>query len=247
MIPNSTGTTASGTNPILYVAGDSGVYRSLDNGASWTDFPNTDPQLDAAPVNGGYLPHVAVTSMSLSDGNINTQTGRATISNANGVTDPSILVASTFGRGQFEITLAPLVMPNTGGSPDNFISMDPSTLSGTTITGLQYTTNLTTQSFDGMSEESAFGNVMFIRLAFDMTPTSPNFGKPIPAIDAPAVATSQTGTFKLTVNNYFTTPGTYTIGFQATDGSNASGNIATYTFVVNGPPPAPTSVVARPA
>ena len=79
-----------------------------------------------------------------------------------------------------------------------------------------------------------------------MKQSSHNIGKPIPVADDPVVQTSATGTFKVTVNNYFTTPGTYTIGFQATDGSGAKGNIATYTFVVNGPPPAPTSVTLDP-
>ena len=125
LIPNVPGNASAGTHPVLYVSGDGGVFRSLDNGLTWTDFPNTDPQLDNGPVEGGYLPHTTVTSMQLSDGNINPQTGRATISTANGVTDPSLLSLSTYGRGQFAIRLAPIIVPNAAvdqPTSDNFLA-----------------------------------------------------------------------------------------------------------------------------
>ena len=192
-LPNTPGDAAAGTHPILYVAGDSGVYRSLDGGNTWTDFPDTDPQVDNAPVNGGYLPHVPVTSLTLSDGNINPTTGRATISTANGVTDPSLLSLSTYGQGSFFIQLAPVILPDAVSTNPTNLYLDANTLAGTTTSGLQYTTD-STQTFDGISEESAFGNVVDVQ-AIDETVGSPNFGKPIPAADAPVVQTDANGNF----------------------------------------------------
>ena len=81
-IPNTTNN-ANGPafHPVLYVsAGNSsgtgsGVYQSLDAGKTWTFFPDTTY---GAVVEGGYLPHVAVTSLSLSLGNVNADTGMST-------------------------------------------------------------------------------------------------------------------------------------------------------------------------
>ena len=244
VLPNQPGNASAGTHPVVYVGGDSGVYRSLDNGTTWTDFPNTDPQIDAAPVNGGYLPHVPITSMTLSDGNIDPTTGRATISTANGVTDPSLLSLSTYGQGSFFIQLAPIILPDATSTQPTYLGLDPNTpnnLAGTTTSGLEYTSN-TTQVFTGISEQSAFGNVVNVQ-AYDETPGSANFGKPIPGATA---ATDANGNFRLTVTNYFTLGATYTIGFQATDQSGTKGNLATFSFVVNGPPAPPTNVVLDP-
>ena len=63
------------TYPVLYVSGYGGVFRSLDNGQTWTVFPNT--AFDAAPVDGGYLPSVDVTNLQLNLGAINPATGHA--------------------------------------------------------------------------------------------------------------------------------------------------------------------------
>ena len=47
VIPNATGT---GTHPVLYVSANSGVYRSLDSGATWSLFPAAN---DSTLPNGG--------------------------------------------------------------------------------------------------------------------------------------------------------------------------------------------------
>jgi len=52
VIPDATG---GGTHPVLYASGDGGVFRSLDDGTTWTSFP--DQSFDVAPVDGGYLPN----------------------------------------------------------------------------------------------------------------------------------------------------------------------------------------------
>ena len=143
------------TYPVLYVAGYGGVFRSLDNGQTWTAFPNT--AFDGSPVNGGYLPSVDVTSLTLNLGAINPATGHAT--QATG--DPEVLLASTLGRGDFAIRLAPDVFPSTihfdttlptpGGSDSGAFSTDR-------------ITNVLTPYIDGNSEISNFGNVVTITL-----------------------------------------------------------------------------------
>ena len=50
----------------------SGVFQSLDNGATWTLFPSTTY---GAVAQGGDLPHVAVTDLDVSLGNVDANTG----------------------------------------------------------------------------------------------------------------------------------------------------------------------------
>jgi hypothetical protein len=69
-VPDAPGSTTF--HPVLYVGGYGGVFRSMDNGKTWTSFPDTS---DGSPVNGGYLPAVPVTSLSLSAGNIDPTSG----------------------------------------------------------------------------------------------------------------------------------------------------------------------------
>ncbi len=65
-----------GTNPVLYVGANSGVFQSTNNGQTWTLFPDTSY---GAVVEGGYLPHASVTSLSVSLGDISPDTGRPTL------------------------------------------------------------------------------------------------------------------------------------------------------------------------
>ena len=61
-----------GYHPVLYVAGNSGVYMLTDNGQTWSLYPETTY---GAATPGGDLPHVNVTSLSLSQGNVAVATG----------------------------------------------------------------------------------------------------------------------------------------------------------------------------
>jgi subtilisin-like proprotein convertase family protein len=106
-IPETPGDPNSKTFPVLYVAGQGGVFRSVDDGQNWTYFP--DVANDGAAVDGGYLPNVLITDLDLSVGDLNPATG---LPNQAGGYD--LLVASTYGRGSFAIRLNPN-LPVEGG------------------------------------------------------------------------------------------------------------------------------------
>jgi subtilisin-like proprotein convertase family protein len=97
-IPDDPTNPTGPTHPVLYVAGEGGVYRSKDKGQTWTPFP--DVAHDGAPADFGYLPNAHVTALSLAAGNINPATGQP-----NQSFGPNILLATTFGRGSFAIRL----------------------------------------------------------------------------------------------------------------------------------------------
>ena len=130
------------------------MYQSLDGGNTWTFFPDTTY---GAVTEGGDLPHVAVTSLSLSLGNINADTGRSTLdgpyapSASNQTTaskaDPDTLMAATYGQGEFAINLAPLILGNA-------VTVSPSTAGPTTGSPPIVTGPIT---IGGSSEITAFG------------------------------------------------------------------------------------------
>ncbi len=161
-----TGTTTTGptTHPILYVGGQGGVFRSLDNGTTWAPFPNQ--AIDGSPVDGGYLPNVAVTDLDTALGAIDPTTGFAE-SEPN---DPDLLLATTFGQGQFAIRLAPIVIPTTL-SLDTKLPAPAGSVNGT-VNGLPLV-KVAQPVIDGLSEISAFGNTVFVTI-YDLTnPNNP--------------------------------------------------------------------------
>ncbi|WP_020470791.1 proprotein convertase P-domain-containing protein [Zavarzinella formosa] len=102
-------TFATPGTPVLYAGGDGGVFRSLDNGLSWIRF--TDNTTNAVDQGGG-LPNVKITDLDLAVGNVVSATGRndTTITDQTGQQVlPNLLVATTLGRGTWEIGL---VTPN---------------------------------------------------------------------------------------------------------------------------------------
>lgn len=219
------------THPVLYVSGESGVYRSLDNGATWALFPNID--FDAAPLEGGALPNVHVSDLNLALGNIDPTTGRPVAKPG----DPNNLFASTFGRGTFTIRLAPIVFPNTVSQPSN-ISLAPASSAGTNASGVPLVNPLTSRPIiNGFSEQTAFGNTVLITL-YDLTdPNNPKliggYDPSVPATNNAANRTDSFGKYSVQVNQAaFTANGTKTIGIQATDASGTTGNIATFTFIL---------------
>ena len=159
--------------PVLYVGADSGVFQlsGLTNGVpAWSLFPDTTY---GAVVAGGYLPHEAVTSLSLSLGDINSTTGMPTLDgpyapNASNQTtasaaDPDMLMASTYGQGEFAINLAPLIVGDTvtvpQATPGSVPGSPPSVDGPITISGL--------------SEITGFGNATWITIEDVTNPADP--------------------------------------------------------------------------
>ena len=101
-LPNNPSDPSKGYHPVLYVGANSGVYVSLDQGKTWSLFPSTT---FGAVVNGGYLPHVAVSSLSLSLGNIDINTGMPNTAgpydstNPTSLADPDLLMAAIVWPG----------------------------------------------------------------------------------------------------------------------------------------------------
>ena len=222
------------THPILYVGGLGGVFRSLDDGRSWHLFPNT--QVDGAPQDGGYLPNTIVTDLDLALGNINPTTGRPNQNNSG--TD--VLLATTFGRGSFAIRVSPIVFPNEliPGVLRLSPTQPPPDGSDSGLDRNDRITNVTRPVIEGMSEQSAFGNTVRIRL----------FETNNPSVDIGTGQTDAFGRFAVQVNpgvyrNDGTTDGVKVIGVQAIDAAGVRGNIATLTFTLDTIPPAAPRVV----
>ena len=243
-IPNDFSNPAAGTHPMLYVAGQGGVLRSIDGGKSWTSYPTIDPttltSTPTPPGNGGGLPVSDVTSLTLTSGNIDPNTGRP-VPQAN---DPDLLLASTYGRGAFGILLAPEAFsasleldPGTPGTPGGSDSGNSSTAVNPAgvvpADQLDHVTDVNRPTIDGFSEISAFGSSVLISL-YDVTdPAHPVWiGGYNPATQTVAQAVAA-GQFTTDAAGHFAVPvsvplsdGPHRIGIQATDQAGAQGTIA---------------------
>lgn len=280
LIPDNLANPTGPNHPILYVAGKAGVFRSMDKGITWEQFP---PISDGASKEGGYLPNVIVTDLDIVTGNIDPATGRANmratvIDPATGqpttATGPNILLASTWGRGAYAIRLSPVIFqksvamsaidpkystaginPNgIGGSDSGFIAnsgvatVDPlgRTTADNGVVVLDRFTNILQPYFNGISEQSAFGNIVTVNL-YDLTAFQPSdyVDGNIP-VGAPLIGTGTTdarGFFSVQVNaGYFkadgSTDGLKTIGLQAVNQSSTIGNIATIQYRLDTTPEA---------
>ena len=246
-IPNNPDNLSLGYHPVLYVAGNSGVYMSTDNGTTWSLYPSTT---FGAVAQGGDLPHADITDLSLSQGNIAVATGMPDLAgpfnpeHPNATPDPDLLLATTFGEGAFAINLAPMLFPTTVG-------LDPS--DGTT----DVTT--TTPIIDGESEISGFGGATWVSIV-DETPGDPTFGKIIGGFN-PALVTSSTksitanasnstdafGNFKVSVNaGVFTSDGQKTIELFTTDDAGSVSNKVSLQFDLEVPGLSPPSAPVTP-
>jgi subtilisin-like proprotein convertase family protein len=101
------------THPMIYIAGNGGVFRSVDKGTTWTLFPDdtVDNATAAGSQVGGYLPDAYVSDIDISSGNIDPATGHPDLVNG----DPDMLVATFYGRGQYGIRVAPIIYNPVGG------------------------------------------------------------------------------------------------------------------------------------
>ena len=249
-IPVDPSDPSKGYYPVLYVGSNSGVYQSVDDGQTWTLFPDTTY---GAVTNGGYLPNVSVSDLDMSLGNIDPNTGMPNTagpynpnpadqtSQANA--DPDILVATTYGQGEFAINLGPLILGNA-------VAVTPTT-TGTGSNPLPTVTGPIT--IGGSSEISAFGNATWITVE-DMTdPANPvviagfNPADPVPTPNS-SNSTNAVGNFAIPFDpaSYYMSNGQKTIEVFATDNAGSVGNVVTYTFNLNdpnlpSPPPPPPS------
>jgi subtilisin-like proprotein convertase family protein len=327
-IPINPANPSEGTYPVLYVgAGNSfrdgsGVFQSVNNGTSWTLFPSTTY---GAVTQGGDLPHVPITDLDTSLGNIDTNTGMpvtagpyetfvfvgtltsgsdsvtgvnfvtglaagdditgpgipagttiasvdsstytitlsadATVSGAQNLAaadpsaapDPDVLLATTYGRGQYAINLNPLILFN---SANVALTVAPTT--GTAAAPI-VTGPIT---ISGTSEISSFGNTTWITVEDVTDPADPKViagfnpanGVTMPlSSGAGANSTNTLGNFTIPFDpaSYYMTNGAKTIEVFATDAAGSVGNVLTYTFTLNDgslpqPPPAspPTVTLA---
>ena len=241
------------THPMLYVAGETGVYRSTDEGKTWSLFP--DLTLNG-PTAGGYLPDAHITDLDMVLGNVNPTTGRPDVS-----TGPNLLLATTYGRGSFGIRLAPVIF-NDGTNNVALSTTLPAP--GGSDTGKFNNDNITKDAqpyFTGLSEQTAFGNQVAITI-YDVTVTASNpTGAPIyvggynpgdQTNDAggflnPANQTDAFGRFNVQITQALA-DGTHTVELVATDASGTRGNLVPYTFqLITVPPAMPNAPVLEAA
>lgn len=246
----------SPTFPVLYVAGVGGVFRSVNNGATWAPFP--DATFNQTPRAGGYFPVADVRDLDLALGNINPTNGRP-----NEAGGPNVLLATTYGRGQYAIKLAPLVFDSTVRFSATLPAPNGSQGTVDPVTGLPRL-QTPVPVFDGSSQTSAYGNLVTIRL---LNLTGVDLNDPAAVAAAPVIGTGQTDAFGRFVTIDGTTgqprfgvqvnPGTLTsigtkvIGIQAVDSSGTVGNIVTRSFIlevgVTPQPPAPPTLALSPS
>ncbi|WP_168189494.1 Ig-like domain-containing protein [Paludisphaera borealis] len=231
-IPNSTSDLAGpGYHPVLYVSGDSGVFRSLDDGQTWTLFP--DQSVDGALAQGGYLPRTNITDLDLSLGAINPATGMPNLLgpldpyNPTAASDPGVLLASTFGRGSFAIKTSPLVLPGT-------VKVNPADVNGIAADG---TPLVQTSVFRvlGLSSFTGFNNATRITI-FDVTDNKiiGGFDPSKPSTNAAINWTDSFGNFTIKVNaGAIPSNGLKVLQIYATDDTGATGNLITLTITLN--------------
>ena len=249
IIPDNFALPNGPSHPMLYVGAEGGVFRSIDNGASWNFFPSIDPgSVDATPIeagNGGGLPNAIVTDLDLALGEIDPTNGRPNVS-----TGPNVLLATTYGRGAFTIRLAPIVFPNSKANPAAIHLSQTLPGPGGSDTG-QFNndniTNVTQPYIEGLSEQSAFGSVVQVYL-YELTGG---------AKSANPIGIGQTdgmGRFSVQVFAGIYTPGGLydasapgfaadrVIGIQAQDQSLTLGNLTTFGFRLDVTPPSQPNV-----
>jgi len=244
-IPNSSSDPAgSGFHPVLYASGDSGVFRSLDNGLTWKSFP--DQSIDGSTVQGGYLPRTTISDLDLSLGAINPATGIPNLLgpldpfNPQAASDPDVLLASTFGRGSYAIKVSPLVIPGTVG-------VNPADVSGVAADG---TSIVKTSQFrvTGLSSFTGFNNATRITV-YDVTDGKliGGFDKNTPATNSSINWTDGFGNFTIKMNpGALPSNGLKVLQIYATDDTGATGNVITLTITLNASDLGSSSVPADP-
>jgi len=229
IIPEDFDDPDSPTHPIIYSAGASGVFRSLDNGQTWTSFPDNiaDGEEGAnTAADQGYLPHARVTDLDLSLGFINPDNGRPVIND----NSENLMLATTFGRGQFAIRLAPLIIPESVQLSPTEPPPDGSDTGSGFDPGDEddRVTSVARPVFEGIGEQTAFGNVVRVSIFNLNDPDNPEliggFDPNDPSTDVPANYTDALGRFSVRVAEDLP-DGEFVIGIQAVNDSGTRGNM----------------------
>lgn len=223
------------THPVLYVGGEGGVYRSFDDGQTWTLFPNVG--FDGAGREGGYLPIAQISDMEIALGRINQTDGYPEMARAG--TD--MLMVTTYGRGIFAIRLAPMIFPQTVQLSATLPNDGPGNVgSDRGLSSTDRITNVIRPVFEGLTEASQArvgGNRVRVFL-FDVTnpanrrligtTEADEFGRFAVQVDAGVYAADGS------------TDGVKQLELYAEDSDDVRGNIAQFSFELrSGTPPLP--------
>ncbi|OWK40279.1 proprotein convertase P-domain-containing protein [Fimbriiglobus ruber] len=142
-------TTNPGTTfPVLYVGGQGGVFRSVDNGKTWSLYPAASTYTYTDPTTGqtsqyaigagGNMTDALVTQIQLSLGNIDPSTGLP-VQSTGGL---DLLTAYTYGRGTWVIRLGtPQTDPVAAAiAPDQAVAQSGPRVIGVTVDDTQANT-----------------------------------------------------------------------------------------------------------
>ena len=223
---------------------------STDNGQTWSLFPTTTY---GAVAEGGDLPHVNVTDLSLSLGNIDrrhrhARPGRPVQPRPN----PTATAGPRPADGRH---LRPGRIRHQPGADDphrHRSQIDPADTAGTAADGTPIVTTAT-PTIDGLSEITGFGNATWVTIV-DETPGDSTFGQVIGGFDPSKVTLGQAiaansgnstdafGNFAIPITTAFGSNGLKTIEIYATDDAGAQSDPVTLSFMLQAtnivtPPP----------
>ena len=239
IIPDDPTNPAGASHPVIYVGGEGGVFRSLNDGGAWSPFPSVDVTgIDSTPTppgSFGGLPNALITDLTLSLGEIDPTTGRPDIASG-----PNTLLATTYGRGAFTIRLAPIIFPISIGFDTKLPAPDGS---DTGLSQTDFVTKLPQPFIAGLSEQSAFGSKVSLILKDVTDPLNPfdlNYTGINPSLKD---YTDGAGRFSIQIlaGKYSSdgkSDGKHVVSIQATDGSGTKGNITLFTFTLDTQSPA---------
>jgi subtilisin-like proprotein convertase family protein len=199
-IPDNLNQPSGPKHPVIYVGGNSGVFKTIDKGITWQLYPDT--LNNNAPQEGGFLPNVRITDLDLMLGYLDPATGRF-----NHAASQNVLVASTYGRGAFAIRLD-------GSGIDQFLidfTSGPRILSavpvtpapGVTLTGFDVTfdsvVDATTFRPNDVTLRSPTGQLIPILSVEEITVAPPGGLNPHNLFRIHIAPRSQGGTYRLSI------------------------------------------------
>ena len=216
---------------MLYVSGDTGVFRSLDDGLTWTLFP--DESIDGASAQGGNLPRTNITDLDLSLGRH--QSGHRDFQPPGAL---GSLLAHGLGRPRRAagLDLRPWRVrdQDVAPGPARHGQVNPSNVTGTAADG---TPMVDTSQFQvlGLSSFTGFNNATRITI-FDVTDNKiiGGFDPSKPSTNVAANWTDGFGNFNIRMNpGASPANGLKVLQIYATDDAGAVGNMITLTITLD--------------